>query len=315
MGKNSNIEWTDHTFNPWIGCIKVSPGCQNCYAMTLDKRWGHDRWGPGSKRQRTSDANWRKPLSWDRQAKAEGRRYRVFCASLADIFEDNDQLIDWRLDLFRELIHKTPSLDWLLLTKRPDIMSLFFRTYTKTPARNVTPMFSAEDQQRFNERWSDIKWFIKNGYTIGISAEPLIGPILLPDDLLNLRQQIWVITGGESGPNARPCHPNWVRSIRDQCQQAGVNFFHKQWGEYCPGSQLADLPEDVKEKISGSKNMSYWMDQNGQLDKEFFPRNGMITNAWEDGWDMMVRVGKKNAGRMLDGQVWNEFPNADRERF
>ena len=119
MAENSKIEWTDHTFNPWIGCTKVSDGCKNCYAESLmDKRWGKVKWGPQGQRQRTSDENWKKPFAWDRQAAKQGIRYRVFCASLADVFEDNDQVSDWRLDLF-DMIKVTPNLDWLLLTKRP----------------------------------------------------------------------------------------------------------------------------------------------------------------------------------------------------
>ena len=121
MGENSKIQWTDHTFNPWIGCQKVSPGCTNCYAEALDERWrpGRTRWGPKSERTRTSPANWRRVLQWDREAKAAGERARVFCASLADVFEDRAELRPWRADLFK-LIDATQHLDWLLLTKRPE---------------------------------------------------------------------------------------------------------------------------------------------------------------------------------------------------
>ena len=96
--ENSKIEWCNHTFNCWIGCIKVSPGCENCYALGLDKRFGHDRWGPGSKRERTSAANWRKPLQWNEQAEKEGKRYKVFCASMADVFEDMSLAYPQRAD-------------------------------------------------------------------------------------------------------------------------------------------------------------------------------------------------------------------------
>lgn len=118
--QDSKIEWTDHTFNPWMGCTKVSPLCEHCYAETMmDTRYGRVTWGPQGTRVRTSKENWRKPLKWDRDARAEGQRRRVFCASLADVFEDRDELLPWRSELF-ELIDRTTQLDWLLLTKRPE---------------------------------------------------------------------------------------------------------------------------------------------------------------------------------------------------
>jgi protein gp37 len=116
MAENTAIEWADHTFNPWTGCTKVSPACDHCYAESWAKRSGTVRWGPGEPRRRTTDANWRQPLKWNAQAQREGRRFRVFCASLADVF-DNEVPVQWRVDLFR-LIASTPHLDWLLLTKR-----------------------------------------------------------------------------------------------------------------------------------------------------------------------------------------------------
>ena len=121
MAENTKIEWTDHTFNPWIGCTKVSPGCDHCYAENLmDTRMGVASWRPGAERVRTKDANWKMPLRWNAQADAfmaqHGRRQRVFCASLADVF-DNAVDPQWRADLF-DLIAATPNLDWLLLTKR-----------------------------------------------------------------------------------------------------------------------------------------------------------------------------------------------------
>src|ERR1700712_493898 len=116
MGENSKIEWCDHTFNPWIGCQKVSPGCDNCYAEALmDKRLGRVEWGPHGERLRTSPANWAKPLQWDRAAAKAGVRHRVFCASLAD-WLDNKVPRRWRIDL-AAIIRQTPNLDWLLLTK------------------------------------------------------------------------------------------------------------------------------------------------------------------------------------------------------
>jgi protein gp37 len=118
MGADSKIEWTDHTFNPWLGCTKISPACANCYAEGWAKRSGLVQWGDQAQRRRTSVTSWKAPLKWNTEAKATGVRRRVFCASLADVFEDRSELLTWRLDLF-DLIRQTPHLDWLLLTKRP----------------------------------------------------------------------------------------------------------------------------------------------------------------------------------------------------
>lgn len=136
MGKNSSIQWTHHTFSPWIGCQRVSPGCEHCYAEAYDKRVGGAklpdgtkslRWGPKAPRVRTSAANWRKPLAWNLAAEKAGERHRVFCSSLADVFEDRPELVPWRAELF-DLIARTPHLDWLLLTKRPEHITPLLRS-------------------------------------------------------------------------------------------------------------------------------------------------------------------------------------------
>ena len=134
MAENSKIEWTDHTFNPWIGCAKVHAGCTHCYAETLmDHRYGKAKWGVNGTRNRTSDANWRKPLQWNRAAEKEGRPALVFCASLADVFEDREDLVEHRRDLFA-LIDKTPNLIWLMLTKRPEnVRRLWPEMHTERP--------------------------------------------------------------------------------------------------------------------------------------------------------------------------------------
>ncbi len=118
MAQNSSIEWTDHTFNPWWGCAKVSPACDNCYAELWAKRMGHQVWGAAAERRFFSDAHWTEPLAWNEEAVATGQRKRVFCASMADVFERRAELHSQR-DRLWELIQSTPSLDWLLLTKRP----------------------------------------------------------------------------------------------------------------------------------------------------------------------------------------------------
>lgn len=154
--KNSNIEWTTHTFNPWIGCTKVSDGCKNCYAEALDRRWGHKRWGPTAARVRTSEANWKKPLQWNAEAAKAKRRDRVFCASLADVFDDHESVDPhWRADLFN-LIDSTPHLDWLLLTKRPENIQRFMPNLAESehmwPRANVWLGTTVENQEQSEKR-------------------------------------------------------------------------------------------------------------------------------------------------------------------
>ena len=154
MAENSAIEWTDHSFNPWIGCTRVSPGCVHCYAETLaDKRHGWVAWGPKGNRKRTAPANWRKPLTWNRRAEREGVRYRVFCASLADVFDPHPSIPqEWRAELWA-LIQETPSLDWQLLTKRPEnVMRMVPALWQVEFPPNVWIGTSVEDQERADER-------------------------------------------------------------------------------------------------------------------------------------------------------------------
>lgn len=234
MGENSGIQWTTHTFNPWVGCQRVSPGCENCYAEAYDKRVGGAkvgeekklRWGPTAPRVRTSPANWRKPLAWDAAAKAAGERHRVFCASLADVFEDRPELGPWRRDLF-DLIKATSNLDWLLLTKRPENFNEFlpWRRYLGKPWPNVWLGVTVEDQQRANERIPHL--VAQRETTVRfLSMEPLLeavdlGPWLDEDQNGFVCDIDWVIVGGESGGKARPFALNWAESIVNQCRDAG----------------------------------------------------------------------------------------------
>src|SRR5690242_18927228 len=152
MAENSKIEWTDHTFNPWIGCQHVSPGCDHCYAETMmDHRYHRVEWGPHGKRVRTSETNWRKPVQWAKRGRDSGARARVFCASLADVF-DNKVDRGWRVDLFN-LIKETPELDWLLLTKRPENCEKMLPSDWGNGYPNVWLGTTAEDQQHYDHRW------------------------------------------------------------------------------------------------------------------------------------------------------------------
>jgi len=294
MGEHTRIEWTDHTFNPWIGCAKVSPGCENCYAeRDFDHRKHVAQWGPKGTRHVTSPANWKQPVKWDREALAAGRRAKVFCASLADVFEDRPDLVAPRAKLW-SLVYNTPNLDWLLLTKRP---------------KNVLPLLNSI-QVAGAEHWPHHAWI---GATIEgpaqlrrlddlrtipaavrfLSCEPLLGDL----GKIDLTGIHWVIAGGESGPAARPSHPRWYCSLLEQCANAGVQFFFKQWGEWAPVQD--DTPRCGTLAIVARRGE--WT---------------LATSGYEPGCPVdsrpsdaqMVRVGKAAAGCILNGREWKESP-------
>lgn len=257
MGETTSISWTDHTFNPWIGCTKVSPACDGCYAAALMgsagrmKRveWGEPGKGPGT-RSRTSPANWRQPRKWDRQARDAGVKRFVFCASLADVF-DNEVPAEWRRDLF-DLIRATPNLIWLLLTKRPGMIQRLYGEAMLDPpdggsgqkwpsnAAIGCTVINQEEVDRDVPKLLAAKAALAPAFAF-LSMEPLLGPVdlrwmgLHPDP--NSTRIDWVITGGETdqgGHKARPADPAWFKSLRAQCAVAGVPFHFKQWGEWQP---------------------------------------------------------------------------------
>ena len=282
MGKDSKIAWTHHTFNPWVGCQRVSPGCVHCYAEAYDARVGgvpkkqranpevaESRWGPSGRRTRTSASNWAEPLKWNRAAEKAGQRCRVFCSSLADVFEDRPELEPWRNDLWH-LIKATPHLDWLLLTKRPHNISAMMPAAWIAPhgldvQPNVWLGATVEDQQRANERIPEL--LSVPAKVRFLSCEPLLERIditswLAPESLG--RSNIdWVIIGGESGPGARPFNVAWARSLVDQCRGAGAAPFVKQLGanvrtrnddhlvsDFDEGGWCLD-PREVEENVHG----------------------------------------------------------------
>lgn len=276
MGAETAIGWTDHTFNPWWGCVRVSPGCNHCYAESFAKRTGNDVWGKSAERRRFGDKHWNEPVKWNRKAEQDGVRRRVFCASMADVFEDREDHQPDRERLWA-LIEDTPHLDWQLLTKRPE------NVLTMTPLDffdrrpNVWIGTTVEDQQRADER---IPVLLDIPATVRfLSCEPLLGPVDLglgedhrgheqdhittdvyPQCLdcstedhvvdwtyIDGPQIDWVIVGGESGPKHRPLDLDWARSIRDQCAAAQVPFFFKQVGGRTPkaGGDLLDGEQRV----------------------------------------------------------------------
>ncbi len=221
MAQNTSIEWTDHTFNPWWGCVKVSDGCKFCYAETLAKRYGHDNWGPGKERRLMSLNHWREPLKWNEEAEQKGLRARVFCASMADVFEERAPETE-RQRLWK-LIVDTPSLDWQLLTKRPERIAECLPLDWGEGYHNVWLGTSVEDS-RVLDRVGHLRSV--PAIVRFLSLEPLIGPLYhLPLEGIH-----WAIIGGESGHGARPIQEEWVISIQEQCRIAETAFFFKQWG-------------------------------------------------------------------------------------
>ena len=221
MGSYSKIEWTTHTFNPWWGCTKVSDGCKFCYAETLSNRYGHDIWGPKKDRRLMSDQHWQGPLRWNSEAERLGTRYQVFCASMADVFEERAP--EGQLDRLWQLIRQTPSLDWQLLTKRPHRIIESLPDDWGHGYNNVWLGTSIEDDRVLGriEDLTNVPALVHF-----LSVEPLIGPI----SYLPLMGIDWVIVGGESGVGARPMKKEWVLDIRKRCEAAHIPFFFKQWG-------------------------------------------------------------------------------------
>jgi protein gp37 len=343
MAQTTEIAWCDSTFNPWIGCTKVSPGCAHCYAeRDFDLRKHVAKWGAGQPRHRTSAAYWRQPLKWDQEAATRElyhedetnlgkdlgvyQRPRVFCASLADWLDD-EVPIEWLADLL-VLIRRTPHLDWLLLTKRPqnflprlqqianervphwppstrfpkisNFAAAWIGQFGDGPMipANVWIGTSIEDHARADERISALLSIPAR--VRFLSCEPLLGPVDLRfwdgrgNGSTRRSEGIhWVICGGESGPHPRPMHPAWARSLRNQCQAAAVPFFFKQWGEW---SDTADCGKP------GWSSPDAYLNFEGHVVDEATARKG---GSWKGIW----RVGKSAAGRLLDGREHNEFPS------
>jgi protein gp37 len=347
MSAISKIQWTDATWNPVTGCTRVSEGCTHCYAERDSARWsdaGSKKYS-GVARRTDSGPRWTGKVRLHPEVLAEPFRYkkpkRIFVCSMSDLFHP-DVPFEF-IDQVFAVMALCPQHTFQVLTKRPERMAQYTdaevmwsadciheevkeltgESYVvgEWPMPNVWLGTSCEDQATADQR---IPHLLQCPAAVRfLSLEPLLGPIDLTPQLLMQHAQTvrrvqrgqmpwdapaeqhpsihWVIVGGESGPGARPMHPDWARSIRDQCQAAGVPFFFKQWGEYEPGCAYYTEADRIREEhldrqhVIVSSGGSVW-----NIDQDHQPP----PRAW-----FMHCVGKKTAGRMLDGREWNQFPS------
>jgi len=293
MGATTGIEYVDHTFNPWWGCRWASPGCDNCYAARLAKRTGMADCFESNRRQITGPATWRQPLSWNKAAAAEKRTALVLCGSMCDVFENADctsdalGLITARMDLYK-LIEDTPNLMWVLITKRPENLHCVLPCSWLDDCcpDNVCLCVTVESQEQIGR--IDTMTRVPALY-YAVSHEPALGPL----DLTTVTSACWlnwIITGGETGPGARPMHPDWARADRDAAKANGVPFFFKQWGEWLPGH-----PREWWER--GEHSLPGWI----------WWHDKSLSAGADKGWveidktTIAQRVGRKRAGALLDG--------------
>ena len=303
MGEVTGIAWCDHTFNPWIGCTEVSPACDHCYARVQDHRWGHDRWGAGKPRTRTSAANWRKVLAWNAAAKQAGVCRKVFCASMAD-WADSEVDPAWRADLF-ELIRACDWLDFLLLTKRPHNIAKMLPPDWGPGWANVWLGTTAEDQKHLDLRMPPL--LRVPAVVHFLSYEPALGPIdasrYLKLEHDNAERLDWIIVGGESGAKPRRFDVAWARSIVRQCRAANAWPFVKQLGAFVVDRNDAGFTGNPEDQ---------WPDMSGELDRVEENINGFR----EDHQGAPVRVRMKDRSHGGDPAEWpadlrvREFPEA-----
>lgn len=322
--RKSKIEWTDATWNPVTGCTKVSAGCAHCYALRQATRMqamgvaGYENgFAPTCHPSRlAAPASWVKPR-------------KVFVCSMGDLFHD-DVPFDFIERVFQTMLD-TPMHTYQVLTKRPQRAHLFLDKHLRSdvfkhwPFPNVWVGVTAENQEMANER---IPWLMRIPATVRfVSAEPLLGPIDMTEamygqdppgmngfgftDGYGHEAMIhWVIAGGESGPGARPMHPAWATGLRDQCIAAEVPFLFKQWGEWCDYQQWFLFPN-----VHKLTRRIVLMDGRCGKSPEDLGYHGPDGEEWNAFCpSVMVRVGKKNAGRWLERELWNEYPKQEVER-
>ena len=298
----SRIEWTEQTWNPIVGCSVVSPGCTNCYAMKMANRLAANPATPhyaGTVKPSRGGPVWtgKVALASEDVLTAPLRRRKpttYFVNSMGDLFHENVP-DDW-IDRVWSVMVRSPQHRFQVLTKRPARMRDYVQGLDRAareagnqfPPANVWLGVSAEDQARADQRIPDL--LETHAAVRFVSAEPLLGPVDFGGALAKID---WVIVGGESGPDARPMHPQWARDIRDQCQAAGTGFFFKQWGNWLHQSQSVARTYGV---IAADE----------EFDWEDADNRGLI-HIWHDE-GASIRLRKTDAGRLLDGREWNEVP-------
>ena len=247
MAENSGIAWTTHTFNPWIGCTKVGPGCDHCYAEAWNVRFSSDglapNWGPGAPRRRTTAQNWSKVRKWDRDAGASGRRPWVFCASLADVFDNEASELD-RKDLW-QLVRETKNLRYQFVTKRIGNASKMMPRDWEDNFRHcgiIATTVTQEECDRDLPKLQRLKYNFGVAW-VGLSIEPQIERVM-PKDPEGLD---WIITGGESeqrGAKARPYDLQWARDLIELGKSCGAKIFVKQIGSNPVGMKSEAYNDD-----------------------------------------------------------------------
>lgn len=251
MGKVTAISWTNHTFNPWWGCTKVSAGCDNCYAEAFDKRVGGSHWGKGQPRREFGDKHWAEPLKWNRDAITKlGRKARVFCASMADVMDD--EAPKGARERLWDMVNATPNLTWQLLTKRPQRYAAYLPD--DFPHGNVQLGVTVEDQSQYFRakivrdaaRLRNLQWWI--------SYEPALGPLFMEcffcashlahtPDVCDIPD--WIIFGGESGASRRGCKREWADALLRQCRETNTAFFMKQMGGLTSALGKSAIPPEL----------------------------------------------------------------------
>lgn len=336
MSKDSSIEWTEHTFNPWWGCTKVSEGCVHCYAESFAKRTGFSAtgskftiWGDTARRRFFGEKHWQEPLKWQAEAAKLGVMHRVFCGSMCDIFEEQVSLApdDFAAMAFARvrvlgIVKHTPNLLWLFLTKRIENAAALLPPQWQGGnwPRNVIVGVTIENQKRLDERMPHVAGFKREfvGASVFASCEPLLSSLewdFRPGRYW-LQYLDWVIGGGESGPGARPMHPDWIRKLRDDCANRDdmgrpwpLPFLLKQWGEWAPKQVFSGISEWDKAPAHGLVYARGGFDSvtgRDMPDPEFGLRACDLDG--NDGAAAIARIGKSAAGRTLDGRTHDGIP-------
>ncbi len=340
MGDKSKIEWTDSTWNPIRGCSRVSEGCRNCYAERVAARFG----GPGQPYEglakmtaigprwtgelRLIEAHIADPIKWSRPRK-------IFVNSMSDLF--HERMKDEWIDIIFNVMRACPHHIFQILTKRTYRMMQYVYDLNPEDHRHIFLGFSAEDQQTFDDRWSDACNIAAQGWNVWLSAEPLLGPIdpyyatALTISCANCGDGqgwigercscgngvyteqptlCWIVAGGESGPGARPMHPQWARKLRDDCVANGIPFLFKQWGEFKPINQMDEAEADSMYKPV-PEGWPSDTTRRPRYESTVVLPDGTTGSDYPHGAMLTFRVGKKAAGRLLDGREWSEFPNVE----